>query len=159
MLTELFLLLKPYGYAGIFLITLIDSATVLFPIPIPSAIFVFGLGPMLNPLLVGMFAGLGAALGEFTGYALGMGGRRIIKKKWKKQVDNVEKLFAKYGGFFILLIFAATPLPDDISGIVAGILKYPAKKYFLAVLIGKIILNVALAYAGFYGIKGILSYF
>jgi len=159
MLTELFLLLKPYGYVGIFLITLIDSATVLFPFPIPSAIFVFSAGAILNPLSIGLFAGLGAAIGEFVGYGLGAGSRRIIKRKWKNQIDNVEKLFAKYGGFFVIFIFAATPLPDDIVGIVSGILKYPVKKYFLAVLLGKIVLNVVLAYAGFYGIKGILGYF
>ena len=157
MLTELFLLLKPYGYLGVFLINLIASSTIIFPLP--AAAFVFGLGAVLNPLFIGLAAGLGAAIGEFTGYGIGRGGRRIIRRKWKKQINDIDKLFAKYGGFFVIFIFAATPLPDDIAGIVAGVFKYPIKKYFLAVLLGKIVLNVVIAYAGFYGIKEILSYF
>lgn len=158
MLTELFLVLKSYGYIGIFLIGLIDSSTVLFPFPIPSSIFVFGAGAVFNPLWVGIFAGVGAAIGEFIGYLLGIGSREFFKNKWKKQIDSVEKLFEKYGGFLIIFIFAATPLPDDIVGIASGILKYPIKKYFLAALLGKIVLNIFLAYAGFYGLKEILNY-
>jgi uncharacterized membrane protein YdjX (TVP38/TMEM64 family) len=157
MLTELFSLLKPYGYLGAFLINLIASSTIIFPLP--AAAFVFGLGAVLNPFLIGLASGLGAAIGEFTGYGLGVGSRKIIRRKWKKQIDDVEKLFARYGGFFVIFIFAATPLPDDVVGIVGGIFRYPIKKYFLAVLLGKIVLNVFLAYAGFYGIKELLSYF
>lgn len=149
--------LRGYGYIGIFLVNLIGSATIF--LPIPSAAFVFTSGIFLNPLLVGIIGGLGSAIGEFTGYALGLGGRVALKKRWKKQIDNIEKLFEKYGWFFVIFIFAATPLPDDIAGIAAGILKYPVKKYFLAVLIGKIVLHLVIAYAGFYGLHWILHYF
>jgi len=154
---NIFDVLASYGYFGIFLISLIGSSTIIFPIP--SAAFVFATGALLNPLLVGLFAGFGAAIGEFTGYALGLGGRRAIKKKWKGNINKVEKLFQKYGGFLVITIFAATPLPDDITGIVAGIIKYPARKFFLAVLIGKLILHIIIAYAGLYGINWVLQYF
>jgi len=111
----------------------------------------------LNPLLVGLIAGLGAAIGEFTGYGLGLGGRKVIEKKYKKDIEKVEKLFQRYGGFLIIVLFAATPLPDDIVGLLGGTLRYSLKKFFIASLIGKIILNLALAYAGFYGLNWILS--
>jgi membrane protein YqaA with SNARE-associated domain len=154
-MANVFDILASYGYFGIFLISLIGSSTIIFPIP--SAAFVFAAGLYLNPFLVGLLAGIGAAIGEFTGYVLGLGGRRVAKNKWKKEINKVEKLFQKYGGFFIILIFAATPLPDDVTGIVAGILKYPIKKFFVASLIGKIILHVILAYAGLYSMKWILD--
>ena len=157
MLTEFFLALKAYRYLGVFLINLIASSSII--LPLPASAFVFALGAVLNPFFIGLSAGLGAAIGEFSGYALGWGSRKIIKNKWKKQIDNVEKLFAKYGGFLVIFIFATTPLPDDIAGIIGGVLKYPVKKYFLAVLLGKIVLNLVIAYAGFYGIKWILNYF
>ena len=153
---NIFDVLIKYGYIGIFLISLIGSLTIF--LPLPSAIFVFAAGAFLNPFLVGLFAGIGSAIGEFTGYALGLGGRKIMKKKWKKEIKKIEGLFQKYGGFLVILIFAATPLPDDITGIVAGILKYPVKKYFLASLIGKIILHLIIAYAGFYGTTWVLQY-
>jgi membrane protein DedA with SNARE-associated domain len=157
MIAEIFLLLESYGYLGIFLINLIGSSTIIFPLP--AAAFIFSFGAILNPLLVGIASGLGAAIGEFTGYAIGMGSRKVMKKNWRKQIDSVEKMFAKYGGFAVLFLFSATPLPDDIAGLVAGILKYPVKKYFLAVLLGKTVMSVVLAYAGYYGISELLRYF
>jgi len=137
------------------LISLIGSSTII--LPLPSAAFVFAAGAILNPFFVGLLAGIGATIGEFTGYFLGLGGRKIIKDKWKKMVNKTEKLFQKYGGFLVILIFAATPLPDDITGIVGGILKYPIKKFFIAVLIGKIILHLIIAYAGLYSMKWVLD--
>ena len=154
-MANIFDMLASYGYIGIFLISLIGSSTVIFPLP--SAAFVFVAGLYLNPFLIGLLAGLGSAIGEFTGYALGLGGRKIIKGKWEKEIKRVENLFHKYGGFFIIMIFATTPLPDDITGIVAGILKYPIKKFFIASLIGKVIMHIILAYAGLYSLKWILD--
>lgn len=154
-MANIFDILAAYGYIGIFLISLIGSSTIIFPWP--SAVFVFAAGASLNPFLVGLLAGIGATIGEFTGYALGLGGRKLIKNRWKNQINKIEKLFHRYGGFFIILIFAATPLPDDVTGIVGGMLKYPVKKFFIASLIGKIILHVILAYAGLYSIKWILD--
>jgi len=156
-MVNIFDVLAAYGYIGIFLISLIGSSTIIFPLP--SAAFVFAAGAVLNPFLVGLLAGIGATLGEFTGYALGLGGRKLVKNKWKNQINKVKKLFQKYGGFFIILVFAATPLPDDVTGIIGGMLKYPIKKFFIASLIGKILLHVVLAYAGFYSIKWILDVF
>jgi uncharacterized membrane protein YdjX (TVP38/TMEM64 family) len=157
MLAELFALLQSYGYVGIFLINLISSASIV--LPLPGSAFVFALGAVIDPLFVGIAAGAGAAIGETTGYLLGIGGGKLIRMKWNKQVEKIEKLFAKYGGFVILFLFAATPLPDDIAGVVAGVLKYPVKKYFIAVLMGKIALSVALAYGGYFGYHQILGYF
>jgi len=150
-------LISAYGYLGIFLISLISYASIIFPIP--SSIFVFGSGAVLDPLLVGISAALGSAIGEVSGYVLGLGGRKVIGKKWKKTIDSTEKLFQKYGGFLIIILFGATPLPDDIVGIFAGTVRYPFKKYFVATLIGKLILNLVLAYSGFYGIRWILDVF
>ena len=151
------MLVMTYGYLGIFLISLISYASIIFPIP--SAVFVFGAGAVLNPLLVGLIAAVGSAIGEISGYVLGLGGRKVIERKWKKSIDNVEKMFQKYGGFLIIIVFGATPLPDDVVGIFAGTVRYPFKKYFIATLIGKLILNLVLAYSGFYGINWVLNVF
>jgi membrane protein DedA with SNARE-associated domain len=158
MVLEFFnVLITSYGYLGIFLVSLIGSASIFFPLP--SAFLVFGSALILDPFLLGLAGGLGAAIGEFTGYVLGFGGRKLIKKKWKRDLDKTEKLFQKYGGFLIITVFAATPLPDDIVGILGGTIKYPFKKFFLATLIGKLILHWILAYGGFYGINWVLDVF
>jgi membrane protein YqaA with SNARE-associated domain len=150
-------LVTTYGYLGIFLVSLIGSSTII--LPLPSAILVFTSATILNPFLLAVSAAFGCAIGELTGFALGTGGRKIIERRWKKYIKKTEKLFEKYGGFWIVIFFAATPLPDDIVGVVAGTLKYPLKKFFLASFIGKLILNLILAYGGFYGLNWVLGYF
>ena len=51
----------------------------------------------------------------------------------------------------VIFVFAATPLPFDVIGLFCGVVRYPAKKFFIATLIGKIIKYLVIAYAGFYG--------
>ncbi len=155
MIQEFFLQLSNLGYIGIFLISLIGSSTIIFPLP--AATFVFLAAPVLNPLILGIVAGIGAALGELVGYVFGRAGRKIGQKKFEKELDKARKMFERYGGFLALIIFAATPLPDDVAGIVAGLLKYDVKRFFIAVSIGKIIFHLVLAYGGYYGINWILN--
>lgn len=150
-------LIRQYGYLGLFLVSFIGSSTIFFVIP--TDIAVFTAGAFLNPFVVGVVGGLGKTLGETIGYALGLGGRKIIERRYKKEIKEWEKSFRKHGGFFIILFFAMTPLPDDIVGIIGGTLKYPFKKFFIASLIGKIILTLALSYAGFYGMGWFLNVF
>ena len=155
MVQEFFLQLSNLGYFGIFLISLIGSSTIIFPLP--ASTFVFMAAAVLNPLLLGVVAGTGAALGELVGYIFGRAGRKIGQKKFEKELDKARKMFEKYGGFLALIIFAATPLPDDVAGIIAGLLKYDVKRFFIAVSIGKIIFHLVLAYGGYYGINWILD--
>lgn len=156
-MVDLFSLITSYSYLGLFISSLIGSGSII--LPLPSAAMIFAAGNFLNPFLVGIVAGLGSALGEVFGYLIGLGGRKVIDKKTKKDVKKWDKYFKKHGGFFIIFLFAVTPLPDDIAGIMAGMLNYPFEKFFIASLIGKIILSLVLAYAGFYGIGWIMQYF
>lgn len=144
-----------WGYLGIFLVNVIGSATVIFPIPAFLVVFLFG--AVLNPLLVGVSAGFGAVIGEMTGYAVGLGGKKVIEKKHEKLLKKANKWMEKYKAFIIITIFAATPLPDDVLGIFCGAIKYDIRKFFFASLIGKLILNISLAYAGYFGAQWVLS--
>ncbi|KPJ57077.1 hypothetical protein AMJ49_02900, partial [Parcubacteria bacterium DG_74_2] len=97
---------------------------------------------------------------ELTGYGIGFGGHKIIfKKEVGRRMKKVISVFKKKGTFYAIILLAATPLPDDILGISAGFLKYDLKKFFLASLIGKIILHLIIAYGGFFGINWIKSIF
>ena len=157
-LNSIFNELAGWGYIGIFLISLIGAATIL--LPLPSLLFVFIMGAELNPIFIALFASVGAAIGEFTGYALGYGGSALSEKnkKWKKEIEKTEKLFQKYGGFWVIVFVGATPLPDDVAGIVAGLLKYPPKHFFIASFIGKMILHLIVALAGFYSMSWVVGF-
>ncbi|GBC75034.1 hypothetical protein HRbin06_00345 [archaeon HR06] len=109
-------------------------------------------------------AGLGAGLGQFLHYYIGLGGRRILNPKlpYGRFQDFFEYIRKKLGKYTLLIvfIFAATPLtPDDIVWIPLGYMRYPKFKPLLAALAGKIILNLIYAYAGFYGYEFIKHFF
>jgi membrane protein YqaA with SNARE-associated domain len=157
-MNSLFQFLAGWGYFGAFIISLIGSATIILPLPAFAFIFLFA--GELNPILLAFVSAIGAAIGELTGYALGYGGSKIAQKKnnrWKKDLDRTEQAFKKYGGFWIIILFAATPLPDDIVGIVAGALKYSTRKFLIATFIGKLIISLIAAYAGMYSMHWVMS--
>jgi membrane protein YqaA with SNARE-associated domain len=142
-------LAQDWGYLGVFVVSIVGNASIIFPVP--SYLVVFALGSVLNPWILGVVAGAGAALGELTGYLLGLGGKQLIESKDRKLVPKAKKWIEKHGIFPILVLFAATPLPDDVVGILGGVIRYNLKKFLLATFIGKVIAHLALAWAGFYG--------
>ncbi len=146
-----------WGYLGIFMVNLIGAATIIFPIPAFFVVFIFG--AILNPWLVGISAALGAVLGELTGYAIGLGGKKAIEKKYGYWLKKANEWMKKYKAFFIITLFAATPLPDDVLGIFCGAIKYDLKKFFIASLTGKLIMNLFLAFGGYFGMQWVLSVF
>lgn len=155
-------LINGFGYIGIFVASFVGSASVILPVPVFALIF--SAGAILNPVLVGIFAGVGSGLGELTGYGIGFAGNKTIARYKKKHLQwflLAEKWFQKHRGFWIIFIFAASPLPDDIIGILCGIMKYPVKKFIIASILGKITLSLILAFSGFYSINwlsGLLLY-
>lgn len=69
--------LEKYGYIGAFLISMFANATIV--VPAPGWAVIISLAAIFNPWLIGFLAGLGAALGQTTGYLLGYSGRIAIK--------------------------------------------------------------------------------
>ena len=145
-----------YGYFGIFLISLIGAMSIFFPIP--YTVVIFALGERFEPLWIAVAAGIGSAIGEFSGYLLGVGGRKVISDKYKKKMDFLVKVFNKYGAITIFL-FALTPLPDDLLFIPMGVMRYSIVKAFIPALIGKFCMNLIVAYSGRFSIQIIRDIF
>jgi membrane protein DedA with SNARE-associated domain len=142
-----------YGYVGIFLISLLGATSIFVPIPATVVIFAIGglkdsLGNFLfEPLFIAVVAGTGAALGEFSGYLLGMGGRKVIGEKYKRKMDLLMRLFKRFGPL-VIFVFALTPLPDDLLFIPLGVMRYKILNAFIPALLGKFLSNLIIAYAG-----------
>ena len=143
----LYALAIQYSYLGIFLISLVGAMSILVPIPYPVVIFILGASSSFDPLLIAVAAGLGSAIGEFSGYLLGVGGRKVIGNKYTKKMDFITKLFKKYGSIAIF-IFALTPLPDDLLFIPLGVMRYSLLRAFIPALLGKFFSNLIIAYSG-----------
>ena len=152
-----------YGYFGIFLISLIGASSIIFPIP--SAVIIFTLAGIQNqgvyvfdPLWIAVAGGLGAAVGEFTSYAVGYGGRRIVGKKYQRKFDLLVRVFNRFGPIVIFL-FALTPLPDDLIFIPLGVMRYSFPKAFVSALSAKFLMTLIVAYSGRFSVKFIADIF
>ena len=138
-------LVTVYGYLGAFLVCTLGNISIF--IPIPFAIIVYAFGSTLNPLLLGLVSGLGSTIGEMVSYFLGWGGRRMIESRYGSRLDAAKRLIDRYGALSVFL-FALLPLPDDLLLIPLGMMRYDFKKTFVAMLLGKTLMCIFLAYAG-----------
>jgi membrane protein DedA with SNARE-associated domain len=143
--------LKDWGYVGIFFIAMAGSATIV--LPTPSTVAIFGGGAVLDPvlgipapLMVGLVAGLGDAIGEFSGYGLGYAGTDLVRRQGV--YSTFERWMVRHG---MLTIFLLCTFPNpffDLAGAAAGAARMPPIRFFVATLGGKIVKDVFLAYGG-----------
>ena len=71
------------------------------------------------------FSGIGASIGELTGYLAGYGGSAVIEENSKYK--RIAKWMNK-NGFITILVLATIPNPIfDLSGIFAGATHYSLK--------------------------------
>jgi membrane protein DedA with SNARE-associated domain len=140
-----------YGYLGIFLARAISNATILIPVPgLFVALAAGGCG--LDPWLVGLAGGTGAAVGEMTGFLAGFGGSAVLEEKSNWITRVLMPWFQRYG-IFAVFGFAAVPNPIfDAGGLISGALKMTPWKFFLAAATGNIIKTTYIAYFGRAGI-------
>lgn len=134
------------GYLGVFVVSLAANATIV--LPIPTLLVILPLATVLNPFYLGVVAGVGGAIGELTAYLAGFSGRGIWgnNKAYLRAVTWIKKW-----GIWVVFFVSATPLPMDVMGLAAGNLRFPAWKYLIGVIPGKIVKYVALFYATAWG--------
>jgi len=144
----LFQLLLQYSYLGVFVLSFIGTASIIIPVPYTLIIFTLSMHPsQWNPALLIIAGGFGSALGEFTGYALGYFGRRIISEERQRKMTYLVRVFDRYGPLAIF-VFALTPLPDDLLFIPLGIMRYKFYKAFIPALVGKLLMIFILVNSG-----------
>lgn len=147
--------LAGYGYPSIFLLSLLANATIVIPAPAVAVSFAFG--AVFNPLAVAVAAGIGAALGEITGYLVGFSGQGVVDNI--RIYTKLEKWTARHGALLILILaFIPNPL-FDLAGMAAGALKMPVGSFLLWTGLGKTLKMLLFALAGAASIDWILNLF
>jgi membrane protein DedA with SNARE-associated domain len=152
--------LEALGYSGIFLANLASTATVFIPVPgltAASQTLIITQGKHLNPVFVGLLGGTGMALGEITAYAAGAAGSeaveegrlqapKVVRRPVERIVHWVDWLMDHYG-FATLLVLSAIPNPFfEVAGLSAGASRMNFWRFMVAVLIGKNIRGLLLAF-------------
>lgn len=145
-----------YGYWGAFLSALVGSFTIVVIFPY-TLIVLFLATQGLNPLALGVLMGAGAAIGEMSGYLIGMLGTRIVERRKPDTFDALQRIVAHRPNAILLLlfVFALTPLPDDVLFIPLGILRFSWWKVFLSTLVGKVLTGLLVTSFGFFFLSSV----
>ena len=135
----------PLGlYIGVFIISLFGNFTVIFPIPYLFVLLLIALQPgftLLDGLLLGIVAGVGAAIGETVAWFLGRTQSESLEgSPTGQQILRLRGQIERGYGGLLIFFYAATPLPDDILLIALGATKYPLWKALLFCFFGKVVL-------------------
>lgn len=134
-----------WGYLSVFGISLLSSATVL--IPAPGLAVVFAMGGALDPLALGIIAGVGSGLGELSGYIAGASGRGLILRN-KGFNGRLQRFTTRYT-YPALFVLAVLPMPVfDIAGVLAGALKMRVSHFLAVVISGKVLKHIGVALVG-----------
>lgn len=140
---------RSLGLLGVFLLNLLGSATIFFPTP---AFLSVGISATkINPLLVALVASAGGALGEGTTFLFGYTSNKAFNLEKRKMLKKFkEKVFDRYG-WAAIFVLALVPNPFfDGIGMVAGISKYPIKKFLFLTFSGRFFRYLVLGYVTHY---------
>ena len=164
--------LEGYGYAGGFLISALGGATIIVPVPMLAVQFALGgvldpwFGPaFLAPVFVGLACGLGETVGALTIYITGYTGGTPIARttlsgepgRMQKAYLRLMRLMERRGSLTLFLLSAIINPFFYPAALAAGAVRFGIRKYLLISLAGKTIKCTGIAYAGYFGLRGIFN--
>ena len=155
-----------FGYLGGFLISAVGGALVIIPVPMLPVQFALGgtlrplLGPdVLGPLMVGITCGAGETMGAATIYITGRSTLSSWGQTqsgwWQRTFNWLVNMVNRRGSLTLFLLSAImNPFYYPIS-LVYGATRFGLQKYIAAAFAGKVVKCTAIAYAGYFGLRGI----
>jgi len=151
-------ILEGYGYMGAFLISILGGCTIVIPVPMLAV--VFALGGVLTPYWVGVAAGLGETVGALIIYLTGYGGGVALYNSKHSKIQAVYSRLMHWmerRGSWTLFVLSAVLNPFFYpAALAAGAMRFGLRRYFLICLAGKLIKGITVAYAGYWGLRGLL---
>ncbi|MDO8647641.1 MAG: VTT domain-containing protein [Candidatus Diapherotrites archaeon] len=129
-----------FGLLGIFATAIALNATVFFGIPMEILLIAFYYSTRIDPLIIALAAGSGAAIGEMIIFYAGWKSKWLsgkVEKSKSKLLQKVRREINAKGPIAEFILFVI-PLPIDFVGIMCGIMKMNPLKFFLTALIAKI---------------------
>ena len=138
-LWELFPFTPEVGYLVLAIVSFFGSLIPFVPIPSFVLVATMAVGAQFDIHILVIIAALTSTAAKQIIFYVSYGGRKIISEKTKKRMKPFHKLVKRYGGSAAFFA-AATPIPDDLVYIPLGLAKYNPKRFFIATLLGKVVL-------------------
>jgi uncharacterized membrane protein YdjX (TVP38/TMEM64 family) len=140
-------------------ISIIGGAIIVVPVPMLAV--VFALGGVLTPYWVGIAAGLGETFGALTIYMTGHGaGTALFRSNGRLQGAylRIMGVMERRGSLALFLLSAILNPFFYPAALAAGAMRFGVRKYFFITWAGKTIKGLTVAYAGYWGLRGLLRW-
>lgn len=132
---------SPFGLAGLFGLSALSTAAVIFPVPGIALTVVAA--SVVPPIAVGVAAGTGQAIGELTGYLAGRSSDELLHARLS---SSRFAPWMRRHGVASVFVLALVPNPAfDVAGALAGALRMPVPRFLMAAGAGKVLRNVIIA--------------
>ncbi|MGB9785045.1 MAG: DedA family protein [Fervidicoccaceae archaeon] len=150
MLENIGSLVNQYGLMGIFVASFIGNVIPYSAVPYVAFILAYSaISNVESYFVVSLAGGAGATVGKITIFLVSRLGRKKLSKEVRENAEYFLALMKKkYIGFLIIVLFALTPLPDDVIYVPLGIAGYAFLNFILAVFIGKFFLVLMVTFLG-----------
>ena len=135
------------AYLIVFATSLASNLTIIAPVPFAASIMVAA-ATEWNPVLITLFASIGAAIGELTGYYAGYLGKKIAISENVAWYSRIERWIQRHGVWSIIFLTFQPIIPFDIGGMIAGAAKMPLHRFLPAVWLGRFPKYIIITYAG-----------
>ena len=135
------------AYLIVFATSLASNLTIIAPVPFAASIMVAA-ATEWNPVLITLFASIGAAIGELTGYYAGYLGKKIAISENVAWYGRIERWIQRHGVWSIIFLSFQPIIPFDIGGMIAGAAKMPLHRFLPAVWLGRFPKYIIITYAG-----------
>ncbi len=145
--------LQSYGYVGVFIISLFAGSIMVMPIPYVAVVFT--MGGVLNPALVGVASGLGASVGAMTIYLAGYGGHSLFQNYNDAVYSRIEGWIRRRGSLAVFIMSAVFNPFFIPMAITMGMLHFRLWKFFVLCWAGNTVKSLAIAYAGYLGLRSL----
>ena len=160
--------LTTYGYLGGFFISALGGATIVIPVPMLAVQFALGgilkpwFGPDLAaPAFVGLACGLGETLGGLTiyltGYTSGTPFADAEAGRTKRAYLWLMRLMKRRGSWALFILSAIMNPFYYPAALAAGAIRFGFWKYMFITFAGKTLKVTGIAYAGYFGLRGIFN--
>ncbi|MBR9676549.1 hypothetical protein GOV04_00215 [Candidatus Woesearchaeota archaeon] len=110
----------------------------------------------LNPLYLGITAGVALAIGDVIMFIAGSKGRDLIKGKIDKKISKFSKFLKgkveKFIPFIAYVYIGLTPFPNDLLILSLAAIKYPQKKVYAPIILGDITFALTVTFLAARGI-------
>ncbi len=135
------------AYLIVFGTSLASNLTIIAPVPFAASIMVAA-ATEWNPVLIALFASIGAAIGELSGYYAGYLGKKIAISENIAWYGCIESWIQRHGVWAILFLSFQPIIPFDIGGMIAGVAKMPLHRFLPALWLGRFPKYIIITYAG-----------